>query len=246
LPQFDYHKPGLATDPFFEQTATTKKMQVVSALLRAKRPDADELIKKVLVDSDLHTSYLLLSTVHSNLSSDSLEQMFGGSSWRDRFDLLLSAVEERHAGRGDILRGVFAHLERVQGLIRRRGFVDNPDHRFFFALLLNVEGRERIFSLIRDRYPDADQIAKILDWPYERSQLRFAGVDNLNALGIAGFDDFDLTLVEYLLRGKTDGEMADIIRHVYPPEKADMLLPTLSDRTTLIKNSIVFSPLLND
>jgi hypothetical protein len=246
LPQFDYHKPGLATDPFFEQTATTKKMQVVSALLRAKRPDADELIKKVLVDSDLHTSYLLLSTVHSNLSSDSLEQMFGGSSWRDRFDLLLSAVEERHAGRGDILRGVFAHLERVQDLIRRRGFVDNPDHRFFFALLLNVEGRERIFSLIRDRYPDADPVEKILDWTYELSQLRFAGVDNLNALGIAGFDDFDLTLVEYLLRGKTDGEMADIIRHVYPPEKADMLLPTLSDRTTLIKNSIVFSPLLND
>ena len=65
-------------------------------------------------------------------------------------------------------------------------------------------------------------------------------------LGHPRFDDFDLTLVEYLLRGKTDGEMADIIRHVYPPEKADMLLPTLSDRTTLIKNSIVFSPLLND
>ena len=71
-------------------------------------------------------------------------------------------------------------------------------------------------------------------------------MDNQNALGINGFDDFDLTLVEYLLRGKTDGEMADIIRHIYPAEKAEALLPNLSDRTAAIKNSIVFSPLLND
>ena len=246
LPQFDYHKPGLATDPFFEQDAAVKKLQVVGALLRAKRPDADELIKKLLINSDFHTAYLVLSAVHNNFSSNSVEQMFGGSSWRDRFNVLLSAVEERHAERGDILRRVFADHERGPDLVRRRSFVDNPEHRFFFALLLNVDGRERILSLIRDRYPDADPVEKILDWTYELSQLRLAGVENQNALGIAGFDDFDLTLVEYLLRGKTDGEMAEIIRQIYPPEKAEMLLPTLSDRTSAIRNSIVFSPLLND
>jgi hypothetical protein len=42
------------------------------------------------------------------------------------------------------------------------------------------------------------------------------------------------------------GDMADIIRHIYPAEKAEALLPNLSDRTAAIKNSIVFSPLLND
>jgi hypothetical protein len=244
LPQFDYKKPGLAVDPFFEQGATVKKTQVVDALLRAKREDADELIRKLLVDSDFHTAYLVLSAVHNHLSSNSVEQMFGGVSRRDRFAELLSVVEERHADRGDIMRRVFAHHERLQDLVRRRSFVDNPEHRFFFALLLNVDGRERIISLIRDRYPDGDPIEKILDWTYELSQLRLAGAQNQNALGIAGFDDFDLTLVEYLLRGKTDGEMAEIIRQIYPPEKAETLLPTLTDRTATIKNSVVFSPLL--
>ena len=245
LPQYDYQKPGLAVDPFFEQDATIKKIQVINALLRAKRPDADDLIKKLLIDSDFHTSYLVLSAVHNNLSSDSVGQMFGGASWRDRFARLLSVVEERHANRSDILRRVFAHHERLQDLVRRRSFVDNPDHRFFFALLLNVDGRERILSLIRDRYPDSDPIERILDWAYDLSQMRLAGAVNQNALGISGFDDFDLTLVEYLLRGKSDGEMADIIRQIYPPEKAEALLPTLSDRTAAIRNSIVFSSLLS-
>jgi hypothetical protein len=141
---------------------------------------------------------------------------------------------------------MFAHLERGQDLVRRRSFVDNPEHRFFFALLLNVDGRERILSLIRDRFPDADPIEKILDWTYELSQLRVAGIENQTAIGIAGFDDFDLTLVEYLLRGRSDVQMAEIVREIYPPEKAEMLLPTLSDRTAAIRTSIVFSPLLNE
>jgi hypothetical protein len=246
LPQFDYQKPGLAVDPFFEQDATIKKLQVVGALLTAKRSDADELIKKLLINSDFHTAYLVLSAVHNYFSSNGVELMFGGNSWRDRFNVLLPVVEERHAGRSEILRRVFAHHERLQYLVRRRSFVDNADHRFFFALLLNVNGRERILSLIQKRYPDADPIEKILDWTYELSQLRLAGIDNQNALGIAGFDDFDLTLVEYLLKGRSDIQMADIVREIYPPEKSEQLLPTLGGRTAAIKNSTVFSPLLND
>ena len=246
LPQFDYQKPGLAVDPFFEQDATVKKLQVVGALLTAKRSDADELIKKLLINSDFHTAYLVLSAVHNYFSSNGVELMFGGNSWRDRFNVLLPVVEERHAGRSEILRRVFAHHERLQYLVRRRSFVDNADHRFFFALLLNVDGRERILSLIQKRYPDADPIEKILDWTYELSQLRLAGIDNQNALGIAGFDDFDLTLVEYLLKGRSDIQMADIVREIYPPEKSEQLLPTLGGRTAAIKNSTVFSPLLND
>jgi hypothetical protein len=245
LPQFDYNKPGLATDPFFEQDTTVKKLQSVRALLRANRPDADENISKLLTSADFHTSYLILFAVHGQLSSNSLEQMFGGGESRRRFDAFLTVSEKQHKGKGDILRGVFAYNERVQDLVRRRGFADNPEHRFFFALLLNVEGRERTLALIRDRFPDSDPIEKILDWSYDLSQVRLAGMQNQNALGISPFDDFDLQLVEYLLRGKTDGEIADIVRELYPSEKAEQLLPTLGDRVATIRNSIVFSPLVN-
>src|SRR6476620_3025209 len=43
LPQFEYRKPGLAIDPFYEHDVTTKKLQVVGALFRAKRLDPDKL-----------------------------------------------------------------------------------------------------------------------------------------------------------------------------------------------------------
>jgi len=244
LPQFDYHKPGLANDPFYEQEALIKKLQTIGALLRAKRPDADELITKALNASDLHTAYIILSHVHNQLSTNSVELMFGTGESAHRFERLLSAVEERHGERADILRRVFAHRAHLDDLVRRRGFVDNPEHRFFFALLLNVDGRERILGLIKERFPDADPVEKILDWTYELSQIRLAGLENQNALGIAGFDDFDLQLVEYLLRGKNDGEMAEILRQVLPPEKAEQVLPGLTERTAAIRNSIVFSPLL--
>jgi hypothetical protein len=244
LPQFDYHKPGLATDPFFEQETTTKKLQAIGAFLRANRPESDDEIGKLLESCDLHTSYLVLSQVHGQLSSNSLEQMFGGGESRRRFDQLLSIVEKYHADRGDILRRVFAHHEKLQDLVRRRSFVEKPEHRFFFALLLNVEDRERVLELIRSRFPDCDPIEKILDWSFELSQMRLAGMQNQNALGISGFDDFDLQLLEYLLRGKSDGETADIVREKYSPEKAQQLLPVLGDRTAAIRNSIVFSPLM--
>ena len=245
LPQFDYQRPGLAIDPFFEHDALIKKLQAMGALFAAERPETDKLILKLLDAADFHSTFHILSQIHGRLASNNIEQMFGGTESTRRFNGFLELAEQRHGPRAEILRPVFAFRDRINDLVRRRGFVDNPEHRFFFALLLSVDGRERILSLIRDRYPDADPIEKILDWTYELSQMRLAGPNNQNALGIAPFDDLDLQLVEYLLRGKSDGEIANIIREIYPAEKAEQVLPTIEDRTAAIRNSIVFSHLLS-
>src|SRR4029079_3243997 len=109
---------------------------------------------------------------------------------RQRFDALLSVAEMRFPKRADLLRKVFAHQERLQEMINRCGDVDDPEQRFFFALLLNVEDRDRIFALIRDRFPESEPIEKILDWAYDLSQTRLAGMQNQNALGISPFDEF--------------------------------------------------------
>jgi hypothetical protein len=170
--------------------------------------------------------------------------MFGAAEWKKRFEDLLDITAERHGTRAEMLRKVFAYRERLDDLVNRRSFVDAPDHRFFFALLLNLDSRDEIIRLIAERFPDSDPIEKILDWTYELSQMRLAGMQNANALGVTPFDDFDLQLVEYLLRGRSDGEIADIIREIYPTEKAEQVLPTLVDRTAAIKNSIVFAPLM--
>ena len=246
MPQFDYLKPGLAIDPFFAQDTTRKKLQVVEALLTAKGADADETIYRLFETADFHTTYLLLAQLHQQLWLNGLEQMFGGDAWQKRFNAFLEMAERKHEARGDILRRVFTYRDRLNDITRRRNFVQNPEHRFFFALLLNVDGRERILSLIKDRFPESDPIEKVLDWSYELSQVRLSGAANQNALGISPFDEFDLQLAEYLLHGRSDGEIADILRQVYPAEKAEALLPNLEERAAAIRDSTVFSPLLSE
>jgi hypothetical protein len=244
LPQFDYQKPGLAFDPFFEQVATIKKQQSIGALLRARRPDADEKLTRLLESSDFHTSFMYLSNIRSHLMANGLEQMFGGGDSKQRFESFIATVENRHQTRVAILRQVFAYRDRLDDLVNRRAFVDNPEHRFFFALLLNIDSRDRILKLITERFPESDPIEKILDWAYDLSQVRLSGLPGANALGISPFDDFDLQLLELLLRGRSDGEMAELIREIYPAEKAEQLLPTLTERIQSIRNSVAFSPLL--
>jgi hypothetical protein len=245
MPQFDYHKPGLAVDPFYGDEAGIKKIQAIGALIRAGHNETDQMLADLLSESDLHSSYIYLSGVHAQLTSNSLEQVFGDEGSRKRFDALLDVVEAKHGSRAEILRKVFNYRERLDDLVRRRGFVSGSEHRFFFALLLNVEGRKRILELIRDRYPDADPLEKVLDWAMELSQIRIAGMQNQNALGIAPFDDFDLLILENQLYGKTVDEISASVRETCPPEKAEILLPTIKDRANVIRNSSVFSPLLN-
>ncbi len=86
LPQFSYHKPSLAVDPFFEHDTTTKKLQAMSALIKANREDADRQIGEWLDASDLHTSFLILSQLRAQLRSNQLDRMFRPEAAGSRFD----------------------------------------------------------------------------------------------------------------------------------------------------------------
>lgn len=244
LPQFSYHKPFLAIDPFFQHDTTTKKTQTLTALFRSKHPDTDRVINELLDASDFQTSFSILSTVHHFLQSNQLDQLFSLSGSAERFRGFLETVRRRHGEKGDIFEAVFEHFERQNALVRRRGFVTDPEHRFFFALLLNVDGKERIFSLIKQRFPDADPLEKILDWTFDLAQTRVLGIDTPNALGITDFGEVEMFLLENLLKEKTDVEMREMIRMDYPAEKAEGVLAEFDARLAKIKGSVIFQPLL--
>jgi hypothetical protein len=244
LPQFDYHKPGLAVDPFYQHDTTTKKMQAINALLTANRTETDKLISDLLADSDFHTTFLLLSGVHRYLHSRGLGGMFGLDLPRQRFAAFMQVVRDRHGDqRAEMLGRVFARNERVSELVSRRAVVTDPEHRFFYALLLNVDDRDRIFSLIKQRFPETDPIDKILDWSYDLFQLRVVGTGQ-NGLGIAGFDDFDLVVLESLLRGETEEQITETIKTEYPAEKIETMLAGLANRVETIRSSATFGTLI--
>ncbi len=208
LPQFNYQKPNLAIDPFYDEETIKKKMQIVTAMLRAKRPNVDEFVSELLANSDFQSTYQLLRMLKHGLAGDHLDRIFGTGSAEERFERFLKIAEQRHGEKVERLREVFKFSDRNDHLVRRRSFVTDPEQRFFLALLLNADGRDRIYSLIRQRYPDADAREKVLDWVFDLSQTRIAGTEKQNALGIEPFDDLDLAIVENLLDGKTNEEAA--------------------------------------
>lgn len=244
LPQYSYHKPSLATDPFFEQITVTKKLQSAAALIRANHPDADAELLKLIVNSDFQTTYMLLSQVHHMLRSSGLSSIFGLTEGNDRFKTLLDAAGSRHAKFADVLPDVFAHREKQDEIVKLRATVTNPEHRYFLALLLNAENREQVFSLIKKRFPQADPLDKVLDWVMEMSQTRIFGATPTNALGIPDFDNFDLLVLEKLLEDKAEEEIAESVKAETPGERADQLIETLPARIAKIRGAVIFQPLL--
>lgn len=202
LPQFSYEKPNLAIDPFFEQPTTTKKLQILAAAFRAKHPGADQMATDWLEKADLQTTFTILSRLRHLVGANQLEQMFGLDSGKGRFALFLKAVEQRHGKSGEIFAPIFDRLDAIEEIVRLRSLVVNPEHRFFLALLMNVDTRDQILSLIRQRFPETDPIENILDWVFDLSQTRIAGPESANALGMPGFGDPEMDVLEAILNGK--------------------------------------------
>ncbi|MEQ1921217.1 MAG: hypothetical protein ABL952_01800 [Pyrinomonadaceae bacterium] len=237
-PQFSYHKPGFAIDPFFEQDTIIKKLQMMGTLIRAKRDDADEIIRKMLAASDLQTSYTILSHLRRLLKANQISQLFKLAGPKEHFDSFLRMVIDRHGAGGEVLKAVFERDDMLDHILERRSFVADPEHRFFMALLLNVDERERIFSLINQRFPNVDPIEKVLDWVFDLSQTRVVGVEVSNALGIPDFGDNEMFVLEHLLYGKSD---ADVIAAAESGTSTDDLTASIQR----IRNAVIFRPLLS-
>ena len=241
LPQFSYEKPSLAIDPFFEQPTTTKKLQILSAAFRAKHPDADRMATELLEASDLQTSYWILNRLRHLLGSNQLEQLFKLNGPKVRFEKFLDVVRVRHGAAGEIFKPIFDRFDVIDEIMRLRGFVTNPEHRFFMALLMNVDGRKRIFSLIQQRFPDTDPIEKILDWVFDLAETRVVGVEATNALGIPDFGEMAMFALEYLLKDKTDTEIVELYGEQYPEAETSSLTNSIAK----VRGAVIFRPLLS-
>ena len=243
MPQFSYHKPSLATDPFYEHETTTRKLQTIGALFRSKHPDADRMIADLLGRSDFHTTFLILGTARDWLKGDRMDQLFGTTGQIDRFKSLLAVACERHGAKGVVLEQVFERQEMLDEIMKRRSVIADSEHRFFFALLLNVDGRENIVRLIEKRFPDTDAIEKILDWTFDLSQTRVVGMNMQSALGIPDFDTLDLQILEYILRGVDDADMPAKLRAEQGGEQGEALVAKLDSRLAKIRSAVIFKPL---
>lgn len=239
LPQYSYLKPHLAIDPFFVQNSLTKKIQSMGAMLKAKRPDADEKIASMLSMCDLHQTHQILANLRPMLRSDKVKQMFGVENFDGRFGKIFAAVEDRHGVRAGRLLDVFKRQDKLSFILERRSFVTDPELRFFLAVILNIDGRDNIYKLIKQRFPESDPKEKVLDWTFDLANTRVVGVEPPNALGIENFGDIDVAIFEELL----DGNHISKIRESLSSQGAQV--DSLEDRIERISVSPLLSALFD-
>lgn len=246
LPQYEYHKPNFAIDPFFDEANTIKKLQCITALIRTNHPDTDKYIKELLSKSDPQTTFQIISTARGYLQNNRIDKMFNLDKPKNRLEEFFAVIKQRHGEFADVLVKTFEYRERMFEIINRRNYITDSEHRFFLALLMNIEGKKLIFSLIKEKFPEAEPLDKILDWVYDLSQTRVLGLNVPNALGIENFNDFDLFILECFLKGMSDKEIEQALDSEYPPENTKELLKNIEERKEKIRNAPIFYPLLND
>jgi hypothetical protein len=242
-PQFSYRKPSLAIDAYFEDPNIVKKLQVAVMLIRMKRSDADEQIGNLLRKSDLMTCYLILSNIRQFLSNNQIEQLFQVS--QNRFGKLIGVVQETHGKLAESLPHIFAEEIRLEEIAGRRSLITDAEHRFFIALLMNLDDKKQIFKMINERFPDADAIEKILDWTFDLSNTKIIGSNIPNALGVENFDDHDSMALEFCLKNLSDAEISEVLMKDYGLQNADEWLANLPKRREKLAQSIILRPLIN-
>ena len=246
-PQFSYLKPGIAFDPFFRESALIKKRQSANLLLGMQHPDADEIIAEMLSGSDLHTDFMLLDQVYQSMqASGGLQRFLGVSHDAKRFQKLLSVARRKHGPPVDSFLDAFTEGARQSDLVVRRSYVHSAEHRFFFALLLNVTGGKRILELVSQRFPDKPPVETIVDWVDELSQTKAFGSNEPNALGIEGFGDEHLLVLECLLQNKTLRQTQKEIRTIYRRAASSATESQTARTYESLRHARIFEPLFAD
>jgi hypothetical protein len=208
-PQFDYHKPHFAIDPFYKSAAMIKKVQSASLLLSMKHPEADELIGEALAGSDFQTAFAIVEVAFNHLTHDHIEKRFGLSTGRQRFEAYLEIVRRRHGELADLILPVIEESQRQTHIAWRRQQITSNEHRFFLALLLNVPDKARFLGLVGSRYPDSAPVETVTEWVEDLASTRVAGSSESNVLGIPDFDEDYLLVFRCLLEGHTLDQIRD-------------------------------------
>jgi hypothetical protein len=245
-PQFNYHKPYFAADPFYKSPTMLKRLQCVSLLLSMKHPQADDLIGDLLSRSDFQTAFEIIETVFNQLAHDQLEEAFGLSTSKERYEALVKIASRRHGQIVDLIPPVFEEVKRQNYLIHRRSQITSNEHRFFLALLLNVPDRVKVLDLVRQRFPDEDPVTTIIDWVEELANTKTVGSPEPNVLGINDFDDDYLFVLQCLLEGLP----FESIRNAFEKEFSREYTNGLSDKPEKlcesIRHSLLFGSILLD
>jgi hypothetical protein len=153
-PQYDYHPPGLAIDPFHRPPALVRRVQALHTLAEIGHPGLDTLHADVARDADPHA--LCRLALDLDLAPAALDNARG--RWPELVALLERVVAERTR-------------ERLVVALRHK--LHDPDHRFLLALLLTQPSADAMLTLVAQRHPGAIPDELVMRWIGELGHALF-------------------------------------------------------------------------
>lgn len=175
-PQFTYLPPHVAVDPFFSDALTTRRLQLLDVLDRTGAEDYGEVVRAMVASLDYERGFFTLQNC--------LVALQERGEWEETWDVFA----KKHGSLAAYAAPTLEEIVWRDRLVSLRSSIEDADHRFFLALLLNVPRAPDILSLVAARFP-GDAATTVLGWAEELSESSEAGTWILDAKYPAGEED---------------------------------------------------------
>ena len=167
-PQFTYLPPHVALDPVQHDAQTLRRKQLLDLLEHTCDPSYPGLVREMLAELDFERGFFILQNCVGYLRS------------LGEWDEMLRVFSKKHGAAADFVEPTLDEIIRRDRCVAMRSSIDEVDHRFFLALLLNLQDRSEILKMIAQRYP-GDPLQQIATWAEELTQFSEVGTWILDA-----------------------------------------------------------------
>jgi|GEM_PF-185419 len=157
-PQFTYLPPHVAVDPVHHDALTMRRKQLLDVLEQTGDADYADLVAEMVSELDFERGFFILQNCMTHLRNL--------GAWEDVWEVFSA----KHGELAEPVAPTLQEIIRRDGIAAMRGNVEDVEHRFFLALLLNVERREDILAMVAGK-SDADPVETIMRWADELTQM---------------------------------------------------------------------------
>lgn len=225
-PQYSLTPPNVAHAPFDRLEVVVRQSQLLNMLAQVRPAEFLEHVRHLLSTKDGYWVYEVLHGLWQAIDDEEARQQVLATS-RQRHPRLLKALETS-----------FDRFFREDRIMHTRLEVgDDPELRFFLALLRNVPDGAEIRALIRQRHGDRDVIELIESW-----------VRRMARRGVLNFDLHEswILALRFLLLGRTEEEILTHFLEAEPTLSAPRRSEDVRELCAAVKSSWIFGPLFLD
>ena len=151
-PQFNYLPPHVAYDPVFSDPLLSRRRQVLDMLQRTQDPAHADLVLEMIEELDFERGFHILQ--------NSMTHLQDSGAWES----VHGAFLKKHGALADGVESTLTECVRRDAIKSMRCAISDPEHRFFLALLLNVQTREDFFMLVEQRFPEMPAHGTVMRW----------------------------------------------------------------------------------